>query len=173
MGLMKKHFIDERMNHIAGRSHGRAAYTDNTSGESPVATHIEQLLRDIDTSVLSHAQIDHLERVLSAGLSGLQLETLSRFGIKIRRWNPRKGQPGVTTNGLMALRGWNDHPSVRVHKKGTIEYVTEPYGIDDDALRDLVNVADQGWDIRIDTYYSSHFPGRTIGIFFTKKEKKK
>jgi hypothetical protein len=153
---------------IAGRrgDKNRARYANNESGLSDASLAIEELAFKANLERLTGAQSDHLGRILSGIQSYLWIMTMEKKGLKTRPWNPKKGRPraeklpfGYETK----QEDWMDHLSVsRDGKEET--FVSEPYQLSGEALRQLVRLLDEGWDVFVSACFSTHFPGRTVRV---------
>jgi hypothetical protein len=110
---------------------------------------------------------DDLCRLLEETVQTIRLNQWKRVGFHIRdRWD-RYG-PGVTKlphNGWeLKATGWQDHCSRLITPKAGKTYVSEPYNLDGEGLRDLAELSGQGWDVHITAWRSTWYPGHTLAI---------
>lgn len=166
--------LNEAMDAIAGRPTRPRMYADGECGDSEAATLIERTLRALDLNSLDGAQLDHLGRVLAGGMAGVRTEGMGRAGVRVREWRPGRKQPGVERHSYghdwKAGVEWWDHPSVRVLDNGDKVYVSEPYNLGGDAIRQLAALADEGWVVQIHGNFSTHFPGSTVCVLIESKD---
>lgn len=139
---------------------------------------------DAIIEALTPAQLDRLERTVSALLGVLRASVLVRQGFSIREWRPTSArQPGVRKlpghgsryfEWRHDLRGWHDHPYrlTRTDQDGRKReyFVSEPYGLDEAGLRSLVTLMDEGWRVRVDADWALHYPGSTLRVCLMRKE---
>jgi hypothetical protein len=134
-----------------------------------VADELRRVLEGADMSGLTAAQLDHLERVLSGGLSAALAEQQRRHA-QVREWRAR--DPGRVRDGSWNPR-WVDHPSKLVAREtGEVSYRSEPCQLSREALRELVALLDEGWSVRV-SGDSDHFPGRTVSVLVRPATKRK
>lgn len=114
-------------------------------------------------------ELDGVERVAAAIISSVRQELLRREGGKVRRWGPRG--PGVQRlkyNAYYLSGKWCDH-CVRITLGAQEMYMSQPYSLNKDALRELLDLADrEGWDVTIGGWPSVHFPSRTMAVVLRK-----
>jgi hypothetical protein len=174
MAMPKRVNVNDHLNRLAGHRHspGRAQYAGDQCGESDLSSKVEDLLRAADLGALTCAQLDHLGRILAGGQAAAWDEVLRRSGCRRSPWQPRRGNPGVKEadflRGINAL--WMDHPFVMRDRDGNKEFVSEPYELCAPALRQLVDLLDDGWNVRIKGIFSTHFPGRTMLVRIRKQK---
>ena len=159
--------VNEKMDRIAGTGRD-PAYAGNERGGSPAAGAVRDALLGAEPlSGLSGAQLDHLERVLSAGLAAVREQQFLKCRLlRTEHWD-RRG-PGLDELGFRTA-SWLDHLSRLVLPCGRVYYRSEPYRLGAAALRELVALEDEGWDVSVRPELSTHFPGRTAAVIVTEK----
>jgi len=123
---------------------------------------------------LSDSDLDTMERVAAALIVAVRKESLRRAGWQVRPWGAqRAGRAAAIPRRIRGAQGGCFDHSVRlVNRDGRTVYLTEPYGLSTGALQDALNIAErEGWDVRIDELCGLHFPGRTVPVVFTKKQR--
>jgi hypothetical protein len=154
----------------------RARYADGKSGLSGLAENIEHLFVKADLDSLSNEQVTHLGMLLAAFKSCLWKMTAKRQDVKIQPWIPKKGHPAVQTYGPgdhefdESGTGWHTHPSMEKWPDGKVAFVFETYKLTPEAMRELLELADSGWNVKVESRFSTFMPGMTLKISITKKE---
>lgn len=87
-------------------------------------------------------------------------------------WHERKGPAPLLRkrSGLprgIRLAQWMDHTYRLRLEDGRWCYVAEPYEVTEEALADLLFLAENGYDIRILSWAARHYPGHTVAIQIT------
>jgi hypothetical protein len=149
----------------------------NREGASDAVGWLREHITDDLIHGMTWVQRDRLERTIAAVLGALRVAPLFQDGWTIRPWRPKAGTPGVSKlDGYGARlydwsaehRCWIDHP-YRLTKsdaggKKQERFVSEPYHLDEDALRALAALAEEGWSVRVDAEWSLHYPGSTVRV---------
>jgi hypothetical protein len=152
--------------HIFGREH-----------VNQPAAEVAGLLQGLDLGSLSRDQLDSLDRALSAGLSALRPEQMSRHGVSVREWKGKNGDPGYLRGPTHYANygnfdgAWVDHPSLRVFEDGRKVYVSEPYRLEREGLLRLAELIQNGWQVMVDPGFSTHFPGSTMYVGVERRER--
>ena len=133
---------------------------------------IGQLQGFIDDG-LTERETSDLKRVMAAFIAASNAEHLTGQGITVRSFDSRG--PGVEReNGGWFLNrgGWADHVYALQHPgtKGKT-YVSEPYEVDNDGIRTLARLIDEGWDVHLTGRDGMHFPGWTFCIFLERRDR--
>jgi hypothetical protein len=106
-------------------------------------------------------QLDHLGDVLAGGLARVQEEDECR-GFDAR--GCCLGSPVPVPAEFEVPGRWRDHVSRLVDRDtGEVTWRSEPYGLDAGALRQLLALADRGWDVEL-TGFSPHYPGWALAV---------
>jgi hypothetical protein len=84
------------------------------------------------------------------------------------RVNPWYGHGlGVEANDASL---WLDHGTKLVDREsGRLTYRSQPYELDEVALKQLLDLASQGWGVPVTPLVSSHYPGRTLAVLLSRK----
>jgi len=91
-------------------------------------------------------------------------ETLRRSSWKqVPGWD-RHGPPRVNGGEVF------DHRYTLCDGEGRKKYVSEPYQIAEDGIRELLEIQQRGWTIEIKAGNALHFPGHTVAITFEREE---
>lgn len=116
---------------------------------------------------------DTIRRLFAAFMSAQESDHIEEAGKNIKEWD-RKAPTAVDRDRrgayMIEKRGFVDHPyRIRDKESGRATYVSEPYEISEEGLRELVNLIDDGWSayIRAD---GLHFPGLTVKVVLERKE---
>lgn len=150
---------------------------------TPVTDFLRGHITDDWIAGLNRCQFDYLERTLSAVLGTMRVQSFLRQGYTLRPWRPSSlKQPGVRKIGGygsrfydwdMHLGGWRDHPYRLTHKKddgSTVEtFISEPYSLDEDGMRSLLKLADEGWVVSVTAEWALHYPGSTLRVCLMRK----
>lgn len=65
-----------------------------------------------------------------------------------------------------------DHPSRWTHRgTGRVTFVSEPYELNDEGIKKLAKLIDEGWSVRINPGISQHFPGRTMAVLIQRRNR--
>lgn len=92
---------------------------------------------------------------------------LRRFKWAGRDWS-RNGPGGGNRTGYRSA-GLVDHAYTLVSlATGVRVYVSEPYGLGPDALREIGQLIDEGWDVQVEADRAIWFPGRTVAVWIWK-----
>jgi hypothetical protein len=89
------------------------------------------------------------------------------------RTGPHTEFPSLDLGGghrLYQHRCWMDHCYRLRLPSGKWRYVAEPYGLNDDALEDLVFLSRAGWDVSITAWQARHYPGHTLAVVIEKED---
>lgn len=143
--------------------------------KQPLHPLAESVLRAAETMAAKEMTANDLDDVMRAAAALIRvarLESLRRAGAtQSGRWSAkgpfvrreRRGYSVYAPSGLV------DHARrVKVlceNGKCRELFVAHPYDLDEEALRQLVAVADEGWAIRIDGR-SEYFPSETVRIVY-------
>lgn len=118
------------------------------------------------------------ERVYAAREQVSRSKLLEERGWIERVWRPTSpGSPPVLlqrerkwSQWSKLITGWMDHPYRLVNKSGgRVIFVSEPYGLWGEALKNLSKIQESGYMVRIDAVYALHFPGETVAIHIEKE----
>jgi hypothetical protein len=154
-------------------------YAGGKSGESPLASRLRQLLEQALSEELTGEQRDYLERILAGALSFLGERAIAE-AFKLRTWTDKQA-PGSEYHasyrswmpGSLSA-GWRDHLSRLVSKEtGQVYFRSELYEVNNEGLRSLTLLAEQGWKILFRPNLSDHFPGRTLAVLLSKPLQKR
>lgn len=165
-------------------SHLAYDYRANVEHASAPATWLRANVTDAMISALTRGQWDRLERTVAALMGALASDALVKQGYTKRTWRPTSArQPGVRKLDGYGSRycdwdrgspGWRDHV-YRLTRKGedgaTHEYfVSEPYDLNEDGLRSLVRLMDEGWSVSVGANWALHYPGSTMRVMVWKEQ---
>jgi hypothetical protein len=120
------------------------------------------------------------DRIAAAEAVWYQVKLLTSQGWKMRPWHPTSPGSPCTVKAEYyrsarewddnLIRGWMDHAYRLIAPDGSPVFVSEPYGIDGDALVRLQYLHSNGWRIAIRPEIALHYPGRTVAIWIRKRE---
>ncbi len=66
---------------------------------------------------------------------------------------------------------WLDHPSLWIKAGKPFSFVSQPYGLSLQDLREIVAYCEEhDLDVSVDAGASWHYPGATVAVEFTRKE---
>lgn len=128
----------------------------------PGAARIADFAQPIDLQRASDAELSDVLRVGSAIMLAVREEYMRRAKTKMTsEW---KRAPGSPSPYEMPRSTWADHCQT-VKKRGRkVGFMSFPYNIDVQGLRDLVKIADGGWDVFLWGSQDVYFPGETIPV---------
>lgn len=85
-----------------------------------------------------------------------------------RGWHVRKGPLPLLQERhelpSWGTPGWVDHAYRLRLPDGRWQYVAEPYGLHEEALADLMFLAENGYDVTITAWEARHYPGHTVAV---------
>jgi hypothetical protein len=166
----KQNVMQRELKAIAGI--GPAHDYAEGSGDSPEADQIRAILSQIDPKKLTGDQVDHLKRVLAAGIAGLNARDKA-FDGRERDWDRHSlaEKKDRRYGSLAHEEGWVDHTfRILGPEEKRVRYVSEPYDLNEEAIRRLAALLDAGYTVRI-MGWSTHFPGRTFRIVVEDRER--
>lgn len=141
---------------------------------------VRNALWDTKLDSITEYSLDRLSRTVLSMVVAIRCERMKRWGFKVRRWDVGKPGPGRTLDrdarryyGFSDYRaeseGWVDH-GYKLLRDGKTIYVSEPYQLGNDEIRELAALADQGWQVTIWPGRAIHFPGETMAVWVRKTE---
>lgn len=123
---------------------------------------------------LTDWQLEYLERGCAAVIKAIRLLQAKRWGFQRRGWDANG--PGTLKYGPGAWaspsNGWGDHVYT-IRYAGHTTYVSEPYSLHEDGLRELLALSEQGWEVTIRGDRSTHFPGHTFAIWLKRPARRR
>ena len=132
----------------------------NHSGEDcwgdTTRSFVKAIPRDIRP--LSERDLDSLERAAQSLAASIRLERRRRDRCKTTRW--RRGGPQPELTG----RFYFDHGYTLVGPEGRLEWIGEPYDLDEGDLWALLGFVADGRRIEIRADLATHFPGHTLFV---------
>jgi hypothetical protein len=112
----------------------------------------------------------------AAALRALGHRGLRRAGVKQRRWPMHRRGPGMLRESgryryyTLPPHDWWDHGYLLVRPDGEQQWVSEPYQLSADGLRQLVALEDEGWSVWVDGR-GLHYPGQTVRVLITRERR--
>jgi hypothetical protein len=118
------------------------------------------------------------EQRAAADEAWCRVQLLTNTGWKMRAWHPTSpgspctvkldGYPGARDWDHQMIAGWMDHAYRLIAPDGRAVFVSEPYGVDGDALVRLTYLHSNGWRVALRPEIALHYPGRTVAIWIRK-----
>lgn len=129
-----------------------------------------QFFKTIKFKKIDNATLDEISRVVAAFRGSIKQEQYRRNRTKLDGWDahaptarPVHDYPGEYT---LDQRSYTDHTYLEIRHDGRRVYISEPYKLYADDLKQLLELHEKGWDIAI-TGDSLHYPGATLRIALT------
>jgi hypothetical protein len=113
-------------------------------------------------------------RLFAAFMSAYNADVIDADGKRdIKKWDGKAPTAARDPAGgyVIERKQFVDHTyRIRHKESGTIAYVSEPYLIDEEGLRELVELIDEGWAAAIRGSMCLHFPGHSVQVLLTRKD---
>ena len=117
-------------------------------------------------SEMSAEELDDVQRLIAAILSGLRAHTFSKLSDEFKPRQITKREEDFldkTCRELKLENRWKDHISAADTTRGPA-IVLEPYGLDIKGFEELLTLSKAGWHISLDDRFATYFPGTAVCI---------
>lgn len=128
-------------------------------------------VQDMDVEGFSDRELDDLERAAATVMAAVRREHLGREGFVQKKWARSTAKARAPRpSGPLFDEFFYKLENVR---EGEEVFVAEAYRLDAEQLDQIAQLERRGWDVSVETMGALQFPGRTLSVIITRRERKK